>query len=119
MVRQLEISGAKAVVAHPSLLETVRSAAARVPTVAEVVCTGGDVPPEGVLSFEELLRTGREETPSVDVDLRKDPLMLLFSSGTTGLPKGVTLTNYSLGANLLQMVNKDFDWDRLGNALSQ
>ena len=64
MVRQLEISGAKAVVAHPSLLETVRSAAARVPTVAEVACTGGDVPPEGVLSFEELLRTGREETPS-------------------------------------------------------
>ena len=115
MVRQLELTGAKAVVTHPSLLETVRAAAARVPSVAEVACTGGDALPEGVLSFDELLRTGREETPSVDVDLQKDPLMLLFSSGTTGLPKGVTLTNYTLGSVLLQTSNKDFGWERLGN----
>ena len=114
-MRQLELTGAKAVVAHPSLLETVRAAAARVPAVAEVACTGGDALPEGVLSFDELLRTGREETPSVDVDLQKDPLMLLFSSGTTGLPKGVTLTNYTLGSVLLQTSNKDFGWERLGN----
>ena len=115
MVRQLELSDARAVVAHPSLLKTVRAAAARVPTVEEVVCTGGDAPPEGVLSFDELLRSGREETPSVDVDLKKHLLMLLFSSGTTGLPKGVALTNYSVGSNLHQTVNKDFSLDTPGN----
>ena len=117
MVRQMELSDARAVVAHPSLLKTVQAAAARVPTVEEVVCTGGDTPPEGVLSFEELLRSGREETPSVEVDLKKHPLMLLFSSGTTGLPKGVALTNYSVGSNLYQTVNKDFSLDMPGKVL--
>ena len=119
MVRQMEIAGAHAVVAHPSLLETARAAAARVPSVREVVSTGDDSPPDGVLSFSELLRTGREQTPVVDVDLVRHPLMLLFSSGTTGPPKGVTLTNFSLGSNLLQTSAPDFSWERPGNATVQ
>jgi len=113
IVRQFEISGAQAVVAHPMLLPVVRAAAARVPAIRDVICTG-ESPPEDVVSFEDMLRRGREVTPTLDLDLKNDPVLLLFSSGTTGLPKGVIQTNYCLGSNLLQTISPDFLFERLG-----
>ncbi|KAJ8919233.1 hypothetical protein NQ315_003816 [Exocentrus adspersus] len=38
-----------------------------------------------------------------------DVVILPFSSGTTGLPKGVQLTHYNLVANLMQTSAKEFD----------
>ncbi len=39
----------------------------------------------------------------VEVDVRDDVMVLPYSSGTTGLPKGVMLTHYNLVANICQM----------------
>ena len=38
----------------------------------------------------------------VPIDYRNDVAFLLYSSGTTGLPKGVMLTHYNLVANTAQ-----------------
>ena len=43
------------------------------------------------------------EPPAVELDPGKDLVALPYSSGTTGLPKGVMLTHYNLVANLVQM----------------
>ncbi len=40
--------------------------------------------------------------PKAAVDAREDVVYLPYSSGTTGLPKGVMLTHYNLMANYLQ-----------------
>jgi len=37
------------------------------------------------------------------IDARRDVVALPYSSGTTGLPKGVMLTHYNIVANLVQI----------------
>ena len=56
--------------------------------------------PEGALKFNDLTK-GRAAQP-LAVDAREDLAAILYTSGTTGQPKGVMLTHYALTANALQ-----------------
>lgn len=56
---------------------------------------------DGATPFASLLAAGGE-VPVVDLDPREDLVVLPYSSGTTGLPKGVMLTHRNLVANVLQ-----------------
>jgi len=56
----------------------------------------------GVTPFQQLLHSGGT-VPEVVINPREDLAALPYSSGTTGLPKGVMLTHYNLVANLLQI----------------
>jgi len=58
------------------------------------------VSPAGAFRFEEL--TSGAEAKPVAVSPREDLAAILYTSGTTGPPKGVMLTHYSLVANALQ-----------------
>ncbi|TET72185.1 long-chain fatty acid--CoA ligase [Candidatus Bathyarchaeota archaeon] len=61
----------------------------------------GAEPPEGVLNFEELVKGPPSEDPA-EIDPREDLAVILYTSGTTGPPKGVMLTHHNLVANALQ-----------------
>jgi acyl-CoA synthetase (AMP-forming)/AMP-acid ligase II len=51
---------------------------------------------------------GESDTPApVEIDPERDVAALPYSSGTTGLPKGVMLTHYNLTSNLKQMIGTD------------
>jgi acyl-CoA synthetase (AMP-forming)/AMP-acid ligase II len=56
----------------------------------------------GATPFSSLLK-GEPNPPSVVINPREDLVALPYSSGTTGLPKGVMLTHYNLVANMRQM----------------
>ncbi len=57
--------------------------------------------PSGALSFEKLLE-GPLLEKTAEVDPREDLAAVLYTSGTTGPPKGVMLTHYNLVVNALQ-----------------
>lgn len=61
-------------------------------------------PIEGYLSIDDLMSRADDEDHSVTIDVDKDILVLPYSSGTTGLPKGVMLSHFNVVANICQQV---------------
>ena len=56
------------------------------------------------LAFNDLLADDMSHFPhNADINPREDLLGLPFSSGTTGLPKGVMLTHSSVYSNIEQL----------------
>ncbi|XP_021276237.1 4-coumarate--CoA ligase 1-like [Herrania umbratica] len=63
-----------------------------------------DTPPEGCMHFSELTQADESEIPPVKIN-PDDVVALPYSSGTTGLPKGVMLTHKSLVTSVAQQVD--------------
>ena len=97
LCRQLRDSAAKYLVTIPQFLDVAREAAAG--TAVEEIFVFGDA--EGATPFSALMIDGAP--PAVEIDPEQDLVALPYSSGTTGLSKGVMLTHYNLVANLTQV----------------
>ena len=93
---QLNDAGATYLLTIPMFLETATQAAAS-SNVDEIFVFGEA---EGATPFAELLRG--DPVGQVPVDAKNDLVVLPYSSGTTGLPKGVMLTHHNLTSNLAQ-----------------
>jgi acyl-CoA synthetase (AMP-forming)/AMP-acid ligase II len=100
VAHQLEDSGAKLLVTVGPFLEAASEAAEKAGIGDEVYVVGE---PEGARSFTELLGDPAE-APELEVEAESDLAVLPYSSGTTGLPKGVMLTHRNLVANLNQTI---------------
>jgi acyl-CoA synthetase (AMP-forming)/AMP-acid ligase II len=95
---QLNDAGASHLLTIPPFLDKAIEAAGR-SGVREVFVLGEA---EGATPFAALLHAGHQP-PEVTIDPHTDLATLPYSSGTTGLPKGVMLTHHNLVANLCQL----------------
>lgn len=105
LAAQLADSGASILFTTPDLLGGAQDAARRTPTIGEIVVFGEA---SGATAFASFLATDGT-IPPVAIDPAHDLAVLPYSSGTTGLPKGVMLTHRNLVANVAQ-VERPLAW---------
>jgi len=97
LTRQLSDAGARFLLTAPPMADTAAAAADR--AGVEHVFVFGEA--EGLTPAAELF-ADPSNAPDADIDPAEHVVALPFSSGTTGLPKGVMLTHRNLVANVLQ-----------------
>jgi acyl-CoA synthetase (AMP-forming)/AMP-acid ligase II len=105
LASQLRDCRARFLVTQAPFLDKAREAAAAA-GVEEIFVFGTA---EGARPFAELL-DAPPTPPAVSIDVRHDVVALPYSSGTTGLPKGVMLTHHNIVANLHQCFGVT-DWE--------
>ena len=90
------------IVTIPLLLEVATTLGGQLSGYRTTVCIGGeDSIEQNVHGLQSLLQAGHtSDIPGISP---KETAILPYSSGTTGLPKGVMLSHYNLVSNLTQL----------------
>ncbi|KAJ4810071.1 4-coumarate:CoA ligase [Rhynchospora pubera] len=100
--KQASAAGAKIIITEMCAVEKIKDFAAERDIC--VIITDGHV--DGCMHFSELIKEDTPQFEGLDSEIEPDDAVALpYSSGTTGLPKGVMLTHRSLVTSVSQQVD--------------
>ncbi|XP_042482911.1 4-coumarate:CoA ligase 1-like [Macadamia integrifolia] len=102
IAKQAKTSNTRLIVTQACYVEKVKELAEE--NDIKIVCI--DSAPDGCIHFSELTQSDENDMPSVEIS-SDDVVALPFSSGTTGLPKGVMLSHKGLVTSVAQQVDGD------------
>ncbi|KAG4969926.1 hypothetical protein JHK85_036347 [Glycine max] len=89
-------------------LRTLVNISGQLDSVKRVICMDDDIPSDAssiaydwtITSFAEVVKLGRENPVDADLPLSADVAVIMYTSGSTGLPKGVMMTHGNVLATL-------------------
>jgi acetyl-CoA synthetase len=88
----------KGVIVENSVADRVETARPQCPSLDVLVQVDGEIVSEGWADYDAIRQNASVEYPREDAPGGKDPLLIFFTSGTTGMPKMVEHTHeYPLG----------------------
>ena len=103
VLHELAMTGATGIISDDDRYAGAKGLFAGAPALAFRVLDGEGEPPPGTVRFASLLEGDDGLDRSAGIDPARTLAVLPFSSGTTGVPKGVMLTHANLLANLVQV----------------
>ncbi len=105
IAHQLNDSGTETLIVHEALKPMSDLARDDVSSLKREIVIEADSSDSS--SFWGLLENAPASPPSVEIDPMNDLAVLPYSSGTTGLSKGVMLTHYNLSSNVEQFTRRE------------
>ncbi|MHA1650607.1 MAG: AMP-binding protein, partial [Candidatus Helarchaeota archaeon] len=91
----------KAIVVHQRQLGVVKRVIKQHP-IEHIIVIERDKESEETYDFQQLVDSAEPNPPKAKMNIKEDIAFLMYTGGTTGLPKGVMVTHFNMLANVAQ-----------------
>ena len=115
---ELNDSGAETIIVSQSEYPYVAAVKARTNIKNTIIIESEEKPetPNESIGWSEIMEDTKLDPPKNEFDVKEDLATLVYTSGTTGLPKGTMLTHYNIVSNIVQ-VSQTFELSELDVAI--